>query len=466
MMESKEELSTCAICFDAFLHPKLLSCRHTFCKPCLVDYTKKKEVDEIVCPLCRQKHYLDENGLDGLMDNYFVSLRPPEVAVIQCCDICSEEAEINQCHHCTQKLCHSCKSSHNLALKMAGEKTGSDSDSEESDGSDLSDDSTLTSRRHLLHSSDFSPKTESIADFVSSFKVPSSSEDGHLKVSCIFPKTKDTCLVILERGSEMIECTLKGRPFVKRVYREGIHGITKTLEGKILFSSAFEGCIFQIVDESQTTVFAKCERYIPTSLSNFKDGRIAAVCMPNRNLGFRGKDSGNHGALLIFDKHGNLMKEISKGARNPLFKFHLHVSVNPQNDTVCVADEQKGHVIILTEDGYVIRKYSGTQLSTGDSRRLELRIGAVDFLPMALCHDQDGNLVIANMIDGTLHILSPNGDISGFIDTETNRSFGHPTSLCFDSKNRLWVGNYKDGKIKIFEIQSYRNNLRCRSRLC
>lgn len=100
-MDSEDDASTCSICFDSFLHPKLLSCRHTFCKPCLQDYTKKVEVSEIVCPLCRQKHILDDRGLDGLLDNYFVPLRPPESPSVHCCEICYEEVlEINPCKHC------------------------------------------------------------------------------------------------------------------------------------------------------------------------------------------------------------------------------------------------------------------------------------------------------------------------------------------------------------------------------
>ncbi|XP_048777704.2 uncharacterized protein LOC125681590 isoform X2 [Ostrea edulis] len=445
MMDSEKESSTCAICFDSFLHPKLLSCRHTFCKPCLVDYTKKVKVDEIVCPLCRQRQCLDDRGLDGLMDNYFVCLRPPEVAVIQCCDICFEEAEINQCHHCTQKLCHSCNSSHNLALKMSGKNTGFHLDSEDSEESDSSDDSAPVARHHLLHSSNISPQTELIAEFVSSFKVPSSYQDDHLNVSCIFPKSIDNCLVVLGGGPEIIECTLKGRPFIRRAYCERINGITNTLDDRILFSNAHEGSIFEMVDESRVDVFAKSDGYLPTSLSTFKDGRIVAAGVPDQRMRFLHKDSGNHGALLIFNIHGNLMKEISRNDNGFLFDFILRVSVNPKNDTVGVADEKKHQVLILTEEGYVIRRYKGTNTNCVD-RHLGMRAAIDDFLPMGLCHDQDGNLVIANVIDGTLHILLPNGDMCGFITTKTTRGFDHPTSLCFDSQNRLWVGNFAHGK--------------------
>ncbi|XP_062598561.1 uncharacterized protein LOC134259987 [Saccostrea cucullata] len=455
-MDTGEESSTCAICFDSFLCPKILSCRHTFCKPCLEDYTKKVEVDEIVCPLCRQKQILDCRGLDGLMDNYFVPLRAPELPVILCCDICYEEAEVNQCSHCILKLCYSCKSSHNLALKMSGEKAGSDLDSEASEGSDLSEDGGMISIRSLVQS-DHSSRTKLIADFVSAFKVPCNTLNDQPSISCIFPKSEETCLVIVDLGPEIIECTLNGRPFTSKCFSEGIRGITKSLDNKILFSNVHEAAIFQMVDETRIKIFAKCYEFRPSSLSAFKDGRIVSVGSEN-NFHHIAKRSEHHGALQIYDTDGKLLREIVKDGRELLFKHPVSVSVNPKNDTICTADAKLNQVLVMTEEGYVIRKYKGTNTGSDDGH-FGIRLSIGIFIPTALCHDEEGNLVIANVIDGSLHILLPNGDFCGFIATRNNRNFGNPNSLCFDSKNRLWVGDHRNGKVKIFEILSFRNNL-------
>jgi hypothetical protein len=339
---------------------------------------------------------------------------------------------------------------------MSGQNTGSDSDTEDTDesGSHSPEDD---QRRAMFQAMDFPPKTLSIAELVSSFEVPFTPEDKRPKVTCIFPKSKNTCLVILGMGPEMIECTLKGRPFVRKVFSEGIHGITKTIDGKILFSNIKEYSILQMVDESRLAVFAKYDGFEIMSLSTFRDGRIAAVGMDKTNMYYLRHRSESHGTMLIFDIHGKLRKESSKHGGSFLFKMPLCVSVNPHNDTVCVADGMWQQVLILTEDGSVIGRYRGTNPSIA-GRLWEMTTGLRHFIPTAVCHDQDGNLVVANFAGGSLHVLLPNGELCGFINTKTNRGFGSPTSLCFDGQNRIWVGHDK-GKVKIFEFLCFKNNL-------
>ena len=456
LMDEDTDLSTCSICFDAFLQPKILGCHHTFCKPCLQEYTKKVEVSEIVCPLCRQKQSLDDKGIDGLMDNFFVSLRRPESPVIMCCDICFEECELSQCTHCVLKLCESCKSSHNLALKMSGEKANSDQDSDPCQDGEDDEEGGAVSLHTILSIPDHQPKTKMIAKFLSSFKVPCDQRynDGeeHISVIDIFPKSKDTCLVIVQNQPEMIECTVRGKPFVRKIFSGSISGITKTFDGKILFSNRRESTIFQMVDESRISVFAKCFSCDSISLSTFEDGRITSIGISENNEHSRRKSRDIHGVLQIFDKKGKLMKEISDDGHGYLFKQPFCVSVNPKNNTVSVSDFSWNQVLILTEEGCVIRKYKGNE-----DRLIGIRIGR-RFLPTALCHDTDGNLVIANIVDGSLHLLLPNGDLFGFIETKNNRKFGNPFSLCFDCQHRLWVGDYQSGKVKVFEIESFCNN--------
>ena len=148
------------------------------------------------------------------------------------------------------------------------------------------------------------------------------------------------------------------------------------------------------------------------------------------------------------------MREISDDGNGYLFKQPICVSVNPINHTVSVSDFSWNQVLIMTEEGYVIRKYKGRG---NEDRQMGIRIG-LSFLPSGLCHDTDGNLVIANILDGSLHLLLPNGDLFGFIETKNNRRFDHPSSLCFDCQHRLWVGDHKSGKVKVFEVESFHNN--------
>ena len=45
----------CAVCFDVMLSPcKLPRCSHAFCKPCIIEMTKRARGSQFCCPLCRQ----------------------------------------------------------------------------------------------------------------------------------------------------------------------------------------------------------------------------------------------------------------------------------------------------------------------------------------------------------------------------------------------------------------------------
>lgn len=50
------EQVTCSICHDYFDTPKILPCLHRFCKACLADYIKSKDVTRfgLTCPECRR----------------------------------------------------------------------------------------------------------------------------------------------------------------------------------------------------------------------------------------------------------------------------------------------------------------------------------------------------------------------------------------------------------------------------
>ncbi|XP_062598547.1 uncharacterized protein LOC134259972 [Saccostrea cucullata] len=454
-MESDEESSTCSICFDAFLHPKLLLCRHTFCKPCLVRYTKKENAGILSCPLCRQKQKLDCRGLNGLLDNYFVPLRAqaPSPNLQVGCEICSGGTELTKCLHCFQKLCHSCTLDHNTTLKISGDTAGSESDSE----SASSDDGLIFTAQHVLQLPHRSSRTKLIADFVFSFTVPFNAEQPS---TCIFPSATDTCLLTTGLGPEIVEYTLKGRCIGRKEFSKGISGITKTLDNKILFSNVFEAAIFEVVDESRISLFANCDSYKPISLSAFKDGRVASIAKASSYSGPRNRRLVDQGVLQIFNKNGKLLNEIFKERNDFLFNHPVCVSVNSQNDTVCVADRGLHQVLIMTDDGYVIRKYRGRTRGNAISfsGSLVLSLNTSPFNPVALCHDQDGNLVIANRLDPTLHLLLSNGDFFCYIYAGSN-SFGHPDSLCIDSQSRLWIADHLKEKVKIFQLISYRNNL-------
>ncbi len=89
-----DEILVCKICFGRFSQsklPKLLSCSHTFCEPCVRQYHSTSNMGMVIvgandedpvlepsstqdfpCPVCRKTTQLPESGIKGLANNFTV----------------------------------------------------------------------------------------------------------------------------------------------------------------------------------------------------------------------------------------------------------------------------------------------------------------------------------------------------------------------------------------------------------
>ncbi|XP_074529843.1 E3 ubiquitin-protein ligase TRIM35-like [Halichoeres trimaculatus] len=53
MASCSEEDLCCSVCHDVFKHPVLLSCSHSFCKPCVQSWWSEKQTQD--CPICKRR---------------------------------------------------------------------------------------------------------------------------------------------------------------------------------------------------------------------------------------------------------------------------------------------------------------------------------------------------------------------------------------------------------------------------
>lgn len=60
--EKIEKYLTCPICQEIFDDPYRITCGHTFCKKCLIQWEKKS--NDTVCPLCREEYLNNLSGKD------------------------------------------------------------------------------------------------------------------------------------------------------------------------------------------------------------------------------------------------------------------------------------------------------------------------------------------------------------------------------------------------------------------
>ncbi|XP_046555969.1 E3 ubiquitin-protein ligase TRIM36-like [Haliotis rubra] len=126
-----EHYLTCIICSDVFSNPCTLVCNHTFCRKCIVNYTKTRpeaiSAKSLLCPFCSKmtkvsnperpvEEWADDVKpiflIQGLLDSF-----GPGSKDTTCCSYCKEEGETTPasvwCYVCDDALCGRCVRIHN-----------------------------------------------------------------------------------------------------------------------------------------------------------------------------------------------------------------------------------------------------------------------------------------------------------------------------------------------------------------
>ncbi|XP_067650822.1 uncharacterized protein [Haliotis asinina] len=127
---------TCVICTEVFLDPVTLQCNHTFCKSCLLEYTKTQfeaiQAKFIPCPSCRQRTKVTNPGspveewvsplkpshvVQSLMDDFGPVTKAPETRE---CSICRKQQRqtpaTSWCSSCDSLFCDGCLNIHGEGL--------------------------------------------------------------------------------------------------------------------------------------------------------------------------------------------------------------------------------------------------------------------------------------------------------------------------------------------------------------
>ena len=130
--------------------------------------------------------------------------------------------------------------------------------------------------------------------------------------------------------------------------------------------------------------------------------------------------------------------EFEENGTTPLFIHPARVTQNFNAD-VCVSNEFKdannqwrGHVCVFFEDGGLNFKYSGHDAK---------------FRPIALCCDLLCNLICANELDDTIHVVSAEGSFIKYLFRQ-DTCISQPWSLTL-KRGVLWVGSWK-GEIRVY----------------
>lgn len=283
----------------------------------------------------------------------------------------------------------------------------------------------------------------------------SAEEDQNPPIYTIIPQGNNRFLTIINIGPEAVVYEPDGTEIDRFIFNCSISDMIETINHHILFVNPKDPFVLEFNAQNRITIFAQCKGCRPITLAPFQDGRIAVAGF---TIPVEDKKEENEveraGMLIVYDKNGQMIRELTEGPDGPILRFPVCLSISSFNNNICIADQDSRCVIITDDNCNLIRRYDAGR-TFGEFRFLW---NPTEFVPLAVCNDPDGNFIVANTTDGLLHFLDPNGTFLGYILTRDAEGFGHPAGIMMDDKNRIWLGDRLDGKIRIYEISSYKNS--------
>ncbi len=115
----------CSLCQETYTIPKVLSCFHTFCQPCL---EKTLETgDKVICPTCHTDTFLSSSGVAGLLPDFAISnilaANATDSNALSCTGCKSKETNaVARCFDCANFLCANCVMAHQFMHCFEGHR--------------------------------------------------------------------------------------------------------------------------------------------------------------------------------------------------------------------------------------------------------------------------------------------------------------------------------------------------------
>ncbi|XP_070554789.1 E3 ubiquitin-protein ligase TRIM56-like [Ptychodera flava] len=112
---------TCRLCLGYYKNAKSLPCLHSYCEGCLVTLVEKR--GELVCPECRQRCDVPEEGVSQLGTNFVLNglidfIKAQELCATDSgsgsspCEICEVNNVTCRCINCAINICQNCRKYH------------------------------------------------------------------------------------------------------------------------------------------------------------------------------------------------------------------------------------------------------------------------------------------------------------------------------------------------------------------
>ncbi|XP_061169717.1 uncharacterized protein LOC133179036 [Saccostrea echinata] len=434
---SIDDARKCSICLDSFRCPKMLPCKHTFCKRCISGYQRKyKSDDEFQCPLCRTVLVLPENGVAGFWDNYFIRDIFPE----RVCEVCNaEEDDVDDCDYCDKYLCSFCAPEHVCKRPRKEIKRQREDPSFRSylDSNSDWDSSSVSESNSLSSDSNDEPIPFELRKHGPTTIVKTVSMEICIQIS------EEECISSIFQVSEDVSAFLTFGGFICRFFdtRDGLTlSEISIVDGATDVCGSGDGTIFSLL-RNCSLVMKTTGNGADVSVISIKDCDPLKMCSIQQDrilvLGM-----GNRSTIVgqILDNGG---KELDKFNLNVEFYPHS-LAVNDSCSVMCILYAEINFVDIRGMDGHLIKRYSGCTLEQIEE----------EFKPLSVTSFADDSFLVLNGSTKSLHIISPTGDFMGLVICE---NCDKPCSIYRDNANKIWIGDSEDGTLKAFAVDTYCN---------
>ena len=445
MTSADEERNSCPICAYEFSitnrRPRLLSCRHTLCTPCiqhLIQGAPKTRDRMIKCPICREPNVLKDGEEESFMENYFISAENNSSA----CDLCEKQTNIlTECYKCKSSLCDKCFAEHNGSHSKKGTE---DSDDEEEGEADDRDSRVLRWARRRYNK---------IVSTIFVAKPDLSIQcEGSRSVRKILPDDRGGCFV-LTNNPMILNYDNSGENTRRVVHRDiNIVDICYVANDSMTMVDS-TGKVYQwnIKSNTKTKLMTLPEDTTPTALfvKASKYLLIAVRCLKPTY----------HGSLLKFDLVDNKYLQTDQVTEKEMELRHVtSIDVHSKTSTQYLCDFEQECIVVNA--GYRIQRYRGKlSIPRIDHTDFNLCVGerGCRFRPRTLCCDNLRHALIYDDGTKTIHVIDENAVLVGIVFADTLTPMGDPNCLSVDEHGYLWVGDLSTGTVKRYDFNKYLN---------